>query len=153
MEILVDRKWKKDKYTIGNVYINGIFFSNTMEDPDRGLTQKMTLEEIRKKKIYGETAIPSGEYDIKLTYSTKFASRAWGKKYSGKVPEITNVKGYSGVRIHPLNSAADSLGCIGFGKNDKVGWISNSTNYYYNFMDKYLLPALKKGERVKLTIK
>ena len=37
MLIKVERKWKKDTYTIGRVYIDGIFFSNSLEDVDRGL--------------------------------------------------------------------------------------------------------------------
>ena len=40
MEILVDRKWKRDAYTIGNLYVNGKRYSdgknycNTLEDTD-----------------------------------------------------------------------------------------------------------------------
>lgn len=50
MEIKVDRKWKKEKYTIGRLYINGEFICNTIEDTDRGLTQSMSEEEIKSKK-------------------------------------------------------------------------------------------------------
>ena len=42
MEIKVDRKWKKEKYTIGRLYIDGEFICNTIEDTDRGLTQSMS---------------------------------------------------------------------------------------------------------------
>ena len=64
MEIKVDRKWKKDTYTIGNLYINGKFFGNTLEDKDRGLKQTDSLAIIQSKKVYGETAIPTGRYEI-----------------------------------------------------------------------------------------
>ena len=50
MEIKVDRKWKKEKYTIGRLYIDGEFICNTIEDTDRGLTQSMSEEEIKSKK-------------------------------------------------------------------------------------------------------
>ena len=34
MEILVERKWKKPNYTVGNLYINGKWIANTLEDVD-----------------------------------------------------------------------------------------------------------------------
>lgn len=153
MNIVIDRKWKKGSYTIGNLYINGVLFSNTLEDKDRGLTSSMTLEEINKKKIYGQTAIPSGTYEVKMTYSNRFHSRAWGKKYGGKVPELINVKGFGGVRIHPGNKAADTLGCILVGKNSAVGMVTNSQAYYFKLLDDYIVPVVKKGEKITLTIK
>lgn len=153
MNIVIDRKWKKDTYTIGNLYINEVLFSNTLEDKDRGLTSSMTLEEINKKKIYGQTAIPSGTYEVKMTYSNRFNSREWGKKYGGKVPELLNVKGFGGIRIHPGNKAADTLGCILVGKNSAVGMVTNSQSYYFKLLDKYIVPATKKNEKIMLTIK
>ena len=153
MNIVIDRKWKKGSYTIGNLYINGVLFSNTLEDKDRGLTSSMTLEEINKKKIYGQTAIPSGTYEVKMTYSNRFHSRAWGKKYGGKVPELINVKGFGGVRIHPFNRASESLGCIAVGKNSAVGMVTNSQAYYFKLLDDYIVPVVKKGEKITLTIK
>jgi len=153
MEIVVDRRWKRDTYTIGNMYINGKFFSNTLEDKDRDLTSIMTLEEIGEKKVYGQTAIPIGTYEVKMTYSNRFNSRAWGKKYDGKVPELVNVKGFGGVRIHPGNKAADTLGCILVGKNSIKGMVTNSQAYYYKLLDNYIVPAVKKGEKITLTIK
>ena len=153
MKILVDRKWKKDTYTIGIVSINGIRFSESIEDKDRGLSNTMSEGYINSKKIYGKTAIPVGTYEVKLTYSPKFASRVWGKKYGGKVPQIMNVKGFSGVRIHPLNKAEDSLGCIGMGKNSQVGIITQATEYYYKLIDQYILPDTKKGEKIEIIIR
>ena len=153
MNIVIDRKWKKDTYTIGNLYINGVLFSNTLEDKDRGLTSSMTLEEIGKKKIYGQTAIPSGTYEVKMTYSNRFHSRTWSKKYDGKVPELINVKGFGGVRIHPFNRASESLGCIAVGKNSIKGMVTNSQAYYYKLLDDYIVPAVNKREKISLTIK
>lgn len=153
MNIVIDRKWKKDTYTIGKMYIDGKVFSDTLEDRDRGLDSTMTPGEIAMKKVYGETAIPKGTYEVRMTHSGRFSSRPWGKRYGGKVPEITNVKGYSGVRIHPLNTAKDSLGCIGVGKNNVKGRISESTAYYYRLLDNHIVPAINRGEKVTLTIK
>lgn len=153
MKILVDRKWRKEDYTIGKLFIDGVPFCETLEDKDRGLRNTMPLGEIKKIKVYGETAIPVGTYELILSYSTKFASRIWGKKYKGLVPELLNVKGFSGIRIHPLNTAKDSLGCIGVGRNTVVGMITESTSHYYKLMDNYILPAINKKEKITVIIK
>lgn len=153
MELLLDRKWKKDTYTIGIMYVNGQRFSETVEDKDRGLNDKMPLAEIKAKKVYGKTAIPTGTYDIQMTYSPKFAGKAFGRRYAGKVPQMMNVKGYEGVRIHPFNTAEDSYGCVAVGKNSIKGQVTQSTAYYYKLMDNYIMPAIKRGEKITLTIK
>lgn len=127
MNVVIERKWKKDTYTIGRVYVNGEFYANSMEDRDRGLTKDMPLKEIQRIKVYGETAIPTGEYIVKMTYSPK---------YRRVMPQIMDVPGWSGVRLHSMNTAKDSEGCIGFGKNDKPGWISNSRSYMKAFEDR-----------------
>ena len=50
MEVLIDRAWKKDGYTISRLYVNGeLFGCNTLEDTDRGLRQDMHLEETKTK--------------------------------------------------------------------------------------------------------
>lgn len=152
MEFLLDRKWKKETYTIGRLYINNVYFSDTIEDKDRGLTASMSSAEITLKKVYGETAIPSGVYELKMTYSPKFATKVWGRKYKGKVPELLYVKGFSGVRIHPGNTATDTLGCILVGRNTEKGKVTQSTNYYYKLLDNYILPATQRGEKITLTI-
>jgi acylphosphatase len=100
MEITLDRAWKKDGYTISRLFINGERICEALEDTDRGLKQSMSLEEIKKLKIYGKTAIPSGRYKVVMSYSPKF----------GKVlPEVLDVKGYSGIRIHCLTPDMEVL--------------------------------------------
>jgi hypothetical protein len=153
MKLLLKRIAKKEKYTIGKLYINGVYFSDTIEDKDRGLDQSMSEANILHLKVKHQTAIPTGTSEIKMTYSPKFANRAWAKKYSGKVVEITNVKAYSGVRIHPFNTAAESLGCIAVGRNLVKGKVLQSTIYYQKLVDDYISPALKRGEKVTITIK
>ena len=153
MELLLERVWPKETYTVGKFYVEDKRFGESMEDKDRGLDQSMSEAQIAKLKKYGETAIPKGRYEVKMTFSPKFSSKAWAKPTGGKVPEICCVPGYEGVRIHPLNSAKDSLGCIGVGKNDKKGWISRSTEYYRNLVDNYIVPAINRGERIFITIK
>lgn len=152
MKILLKRIYKKEKYTIGNLYINNVFFCNTLEDTDRGLTSQMSLEEIKSKKIYGETAIPTGTYSINMnTVSPKFKDRAWAKPYKGMLPRLENVKGYDGVLIHTGNDQNSTSGCLLVGENKIKGKVINSTATFYELMT-VLLKAKSVGESIELTI-
>lgn len=127
MKIKVDRKWKKEKYTIGRLYINGEFICNTIEDTDRGLTQSMSEEEIKSKKIYGKTAIPSGRYKILMNVvSPKFSQKEFYMNVcKGKVPRLEGIKGFSGVLIHSAATADNVEGCIGVGFNTEIGRLTS----------------------------
>lgn len=143
MTIRIDRKWKKAEYTISRVYINGRYFGcNALEDTDRGLLQTMQITELQRKKIKGKTAIPRGYYDVRITYSPK---------YKRNMPLVVDVPAFSGIRLHSLNKPEDSEGCIGFGKNDKVGWISDS-KYWTDKICRLIETALSKGEKVTLIV-
>ena len=121
MRLTLIRRYNKPTYCIGDLYINGKWFCSTLEDTDRGLDSIMTEEEIKKIKIKEETAIPTGIYKVILNYSPRF------KKV---MPLITNVPGYSGVRIHTGNSAKDSSGCLLVGRNTIVGRLTDSRKTY-----------------------
>lgn len=152
MEIIINRKWPRKGYTIGALSIDGVRICESLEDVDRGLKQGMSLATIQKTKVYGETAIPAGRYEVKLTWSNRYHSRSWAKPYGGKTPELMNVTGYGGVRIHPGNSNADTLGCILVGRNTIVGKVTDSQATYKRIMDQYLVPASKRGEAIYITI-
>ena len=153
MELLVKRVARRDEYTIGRLYINGVKFSDTLEDCDRGLTQDMPLEEIKAKKVYGKTAIPTGTYEIDMnTISPKFQARSWAKPYGGKLPRLIGVKGFEGVLVHVGNTADNSSGCLLVGKNSIKGMVTDSTKTFMSLMSKYLLPAKLRGEKITITI-
>lgn len=111
----------KDTYTIGKLYVDGVYFSDVIEDKDRGLDDSMTVREILNKKVKGETAIPTGHYNIEITYSPK---------YKRMMPLLIGVKGFSGIRIHSGNTSKDTEGCLLVGKNTKVGMVTESRNTY-----------------------
>ena len=138
MEILVKRIAKKETYTIGKMYIDGKYFCDTLEDKDRGLSQSMTEEEIRKMKVHGLTAIPTGAYKVIVNYSERF----------GKLmPLVLDVKGYAGVRIHSGNTPSDTLGCILVGRNTAKGMVTESRKTFLRLME-----TLKRNNEVVLRI-
>lgn len=153
MELKLIRKEKEANYTIGDLFVNGILFSQTLEDKDRGLTQDMPMEEIKAKKIYGKTAIPTGTYEIDMnTVSPKFKDRSWAKPYGGKLPRLIGVKGFDGVLCHPGNTSESTSGCLLVGKNSVKGMVTDSSRTFMSLMSKYLLPAKVKGEKITITI-
>lgn len=144
MLITIDRAWKKDGYTISRLYVNGeLFGCNTLEDTDRGLRKDMQLEEIKKKKVYGQTAIPIGSYECVYTYSNRF------KKM---LPLLKDVPGFDGIRIHSGNSAKDTDGCILVGLNLKKGMVLNSREWTNKLVSK-MKEAWNRKERVIIVIK
>lgn len=127
MKIKVQRIIKTDKYTIGRLSINDEYFCDTLEDTDRGLTQNDTAEEIATKKIYGETAIPTGTYTVDLdTVSPRFEHSKLYESIGGKLPRLQGVKGFQGVLIHVGNYTKDTEGCILVGDGVRDGVLLNS---------------------------
>lgn len=154
MEIVIDRKYKKQSYTIGKLFINGQFFSNTLEDADRGLDDSMPLSKILELKKPSITAIPKGTYKITLdVVSPRFNSQPFYKEVcNGKLPRLLNVKGFEGVLIHCGNTAQDSSGCILVGINSEKGKVCNSKDTFKKLYN-ILKEANNKGEEIIIKIK
>ena len=134
MRLTVIRIANRPTYCIGKLYIDGKYFGDTLEDVDRGLDDAMDEQTIKKLKVKGETAIPTGIYQVLLTYSPK---------YKRIMPLINNVKGYSGIRIHSGNTDKDTEGCLLVGKNKEVGKVLES-RITYNALFKRLQQAKGK---------
>ena len=135
MKIEVNRIFKASNYTIGELSVNNNYVCDTLEDKVR----------VDGKKVYAETAIPTGTYTLVLSYSNRF------KKV---MPEILNVPNFSGIRIHCGNSSKDTEGCLLVGKWDgkTENWISDSKNSY-NKLYPLLEEAFNKKENITITIK
>lgn len=154
MELKVERKYRKEDYTIGNLYVNGKYFCNTLEDKDRGLSKTMSLLEINRKKVMHKTAIPTGKYTVSLNVvSPKYSTVQFYKEFANnsKVPRLLNTPGFEGILIHCGNDANDSSGCILIGENKAKGKILNSKETFKKLYP-ILLEASKKGEVINITI-
>ena len=156
MKLTLIRKYKKPDYTIGLLYINGVFFCNTIEDTDRGLDDSMSLEDIKSKKVYGQTAIPKGTYEITLdVVSPKFSTYSFYKETcNGKVPRLLNVKGFKGILIHVADGYKGAelvQGCIGIGLNKIKGGLLEGKEYFKRLYST-LLEAYSNKEKIFIII-
>jgi hypothetical protein len=115
MKLTLKRNFKGADYTIGKLYIDGHYFCDTLEDTVRP----------NGEKIAGKTAIPAGDYKVIKSYSPRF------KKI---LPEILDVPGFSGVRIHAGNTAKDTDGCLLLGLNKTKGAVLDSQTTMAYFM-------------------
>lgn len=152
MELIVDRKWKKQNYTISNLTIDGKWFCNVLEDADRGLDDSMSLSKIKELKKPSITAIPKGTYEITLdVISPRFCTKTFYKQVcDGKLPRLLNVKGFEGILIHAGNTDKDTDGCLLVGQNKVKGQVINSQA---TFKELYKLLKDKHDKGEKITIK
>lgn len=152
MELVVDRKWKKQSYTISNLTIDGKWFCNVLEDTDRGLDDSMSIAKIKELKKPSITAIPRGTYDITLdVVSPRLYTNSFYKQVcDGKLPRLLNVKGFEGILIHAGNTDKDSAGCLLVGQNKVKGQVINSRD---TFKELYKLLKDRKMKGEKITIK
>lgn len=93
MLMVLQRQPSADGATIGELSIDGQHECWTCEDVVRppGV------------KVPGQTAIPAGRYRVTVTFSNRFQRL---------LPLVNDVPGFTGIRIHPGNTAADTEGCI-----------------------------------------
>lgn len=141
MNLVVYRSWKLPTYTIGRLLIEAEYQCNTLEDPVRQLLDDDGDGQL-EGKVWGATAIPEGKYRITMSFSPKFKRR---------LPLLNRVPGFTGVRIHAGNSAADTAGCILVGENKIRGRLINS-RCWENVIVEKIEAAITAGEKVYITI-
>lgn len=141
MKILVKRTFLGDAYTIGHMYINGVYFCDTLEDPVRDANKNGVFDN-GEKKIAGDTAIPYGTYPITVNVSPKFKR---------ELPRLSGVAEFEGVLIHRGNTAKDTAGCILVGENKVKGKVINSTPYEERIV-RHCKAAIEMGEDITITI-
>ena len=152
MKLKLVRSYLGPKYTIGHLYINGQYFCDTIEDVDRGLTSKMSKEEIAKRKVKHQTAIPYGTYSVTMkVVSPKYSTKDKYKFTGGRMPRLLSVPGFEGILMHPGTTQEDSSGCLIVGLNKEVGKVIDSFPTFqkmWNLFEK----ANKRNELISIEI-
>ena len=154
LELKLKRIAVRENYTIGHLYVNGKYFCDTLESADRGLDQKMPLDELLKIKVRGKTAIPAGTYRITMNHkSPKFSKSAYYRGFcGGYLPRLLDVPGFEGVLIHRGNRENATEGCLLVGDNTSRGGLSSSKGRWEKLMREHLIPAKENGTPIIITI-
>jgi len=142
LNLLLKRVALKPTYTIGKLHVDGVYFSDTLEDPVRDHNKDGDLDDHGEGKVYGETAVPYGRYKVILNLSPRF------KRI---LPRLMNVKHFDGILIHPGNTAKDTHGCILVGVNNQVGRV-NESKATFDRLFKVLSDADADGKEIFIEI-
>lgn len=152
MELTLKRLYLKNDYTIGKLFVGGEYFCDTLEDKVRDYNRDGDLDDRNEHKVYGETAIPYGRYEVTLkVQSPKYRQRSSYTWCSGYLPRLLDVPNFDGILIHGGNSAEDSCGCLLVGENKIKGRLVNSMATL-NSLYAILKSADAKGEKIWITI-
>ena len=131
MKLTLQRYLFAEDYTMGLLFIDGVYFCDTIEDKYRG-------QDLKKTKVMNETCIPYGVYDVKITYSPK---------YKKDMPQILDVPYFTGVRIHSGNTAKDSSGRVIVGIKSENGKVLESRKAYNT-----LIKRLETAKYIKIDV-
>ena len=152
MKLHLKRIALRPTYTIGRLFIDGERFCDTCEDRVRDTNKDGDLLDNGESKVYSETAIPYGTYDVTLgVQSQRFRTKTAYKFCNGYLPRLLNVPHFEGILIHIGNTAKDSAGCILVGENKIVGGLVNSTATFTRLYGR-LKAAADRGEKIEIEI-
>ena len=117
-------------------------------DLDTGRFQCPTLEdELRQRKVDGETAIPAGHYEVLMENSPRFGPDTL---------TLVGVTGFKYIRIHGGNNDDQTDGCIlvGAGIDEAKGQIYGAkTAGVLDRLKRNYRDAVARGDRVWLTVR
>ena len=108
INLLILRDTFSDESTIGEIFLNGERFCDTLELPYRDNQRSISC-------------IPVGEYKVRLRYPRESATRDYLHLL------VEDVKDRSYILFHRGNTAKDSRGCILVGMTSKQDFVGNST--------------------------
>ena len=138
MNLYLYRIAKKVTYTIGRLYFADCK-CDTLEDPVRELLDLNgdgDFNDEGEGKVYGQTAIPAGKYQIKMAMSPHFKRM---------MPYLQDVPGFSYIMLHNGQDESHTSGCILVGENTRPGKLINS-RAWSDLLNKKLTEAEERGE-------
>lgn len=134
MRLELYRRKLTEKTTQGTLFSDEKFVCWTLEDKWRDLSTE--------PKVPKQTCIPEGHYQLVLDMSIRF----------GRImPHILDVPNFTGIRIHPGNTEADTEGCILVGLSRSLDYVGMSRMAFNRLM--LLLEEPQKTQEITLDVK
>ena len=138
MKLRLERLQLDSDVTIGSLTVDGDWECWALEDAVREIPGVGWPA----WKIPGKTAIGYGRYPVDITMSQRFQR---------ELPILFGVSGFSGVRIHPGNTAADTEGCILVGQDRHAKSLGNSRKAFAALFAQ-LRDAQARGQAISIEI-
>jgi hypothetical protein len=138
MNLKLERLQRDPDVTIGALSVDGTFECWICEDTVR----EVPGQPVSTWKLAGKTAIPAGTYDVDITLSARFKR---------DLPLLLDVPGFSGIRIHPGNTAADTDGCLLPGEDRLAKGVGRSRIAFDRLFAQIRVAKLK-GERITIEV-
>ena len=140
------------RFNKGKDSTNGILFDITNE---RKFLCYTLEDESRQEKVWGETCIPEGEYQVRFRdvgrYHAKYSKR-FADIHIGML-EVCDVPNFKYILIHCGNTDEHTSGCLLLGDSQenniikKDGFIGSSSKAYSRIYPR-IAKALESGEKV-----
>lgn len=148
MEIVLNSLEFTKTATIGELFVDGVKVSDTLEDTFRQLPSTCPNTSQGKscecpEKVYGKTCIPAGRYRVVYRYSPKF-----GNYYA----VLENVPHFLGILIHAGATVDHTEGCILVG--DRIPGKEQLKNQFSKntLVKKLVREEIHKGGEVWITV-
>lgn len=143
MELRIKKMHESVDCTISRLFINGVPSCLILQDGPRPV------------KVYGETRIPQGRYELKMRKHGGFHARylrKYGDWHKGMI-ELMNVPDFKYILIHIGNNNSHTAGCLltGTTSNKQECFVGSSERAYKEVYPQ-IASWLEAGKRAFITI-
>ena len=139
------------RFNSSDDFTSGLLFDVT--DNKRKFLCYTLEDQAQTTKVYGETRIPAGTYNLTLRaeggFHTRYLAKFGGDWHKGMIL-VNDVPDFEYILWHIGNSPIDTKGCLLLGKISQDGYIGKSTDSYKEVYPK-IRDAILYGEKVTVT--
>ena len=139
------------RFNSSDDFTSGLLFDVT--DNKRKFLCYTLEDQAQTTKVYGETRIPAGTYNLTLRTEGGFHTRylaKFGADFHKGMIYVNDVPDFEYILWHIGNSPIDTKGCLLLGKISQDGYVGKSTDAYKEVYP-YIRDAILYGEKVTVT--
>jgi len=139
------------RFNSSDDFTSGLLFDVT--DNKRKFLCYTLEDQAQTTKVYGETRIPAGTYNLTLRteggFHTRYLAKFGGDWHKGMI-YVNEVPNFEYILWHIGNTDDDTAGCLLLGKTQQANFIGSSGDAYKDVYPK-VRDAILYGEKVTAT--
>lgn len=139
------------RFNSSDDFTSGLLFDVT--DNKRKFLCYTLEDQAQTTKVYGETRIPAGTYNLTLRteggFHTRYLAKFGGDWHKGMI-YVNKVPNFEYILWHIGNTDDDTAGCLLLGKTQQANFIGSSGDAYKDVYPK-VRDAILYGEKVTAT--